>query len=501
MMLPGEGRTATRSAPLEGREALLVTLTAVHLSFLPWALGAVHAWSQWVSLALSTAGFLIAVPGKNTPAAHRPAAPSTPLWKWPFFWLGLLLAAYVAVQGLNPSWRYVSDGQTWSLVPVAHVMWLPTGVDAPFARSNPFRSLLVLVSLWLLVCSVHTGFTRRQSFRILFAVLSINGALLTLLGVAEKMTVATKIYWRYAPSSEEVTSSFIYRNHAGAYFNLVVAVTVGLAGWHYRRYLRRLEGPARTILFSFLSGFVSLMVIFSQSRAATGVLFLFALASAVGYLLHFLSQQAGRRSRQGMIVLGSALACCTIVGLISLRSDVVRSRFEQLAHSPSATSQERAIAQRAGADMLRGNWIFGWGAGCFRYGFPIYQQRYPDIYQWSNGTHKYWEHVHDDLLETPIELGVVGSLPLVIATAWAIAALWRRRAWKNFLSYGLLTACGLALLHACVDFIFQCPAVLLTWAVLLVGASRWSQLDPTIPRQDPSLQKANIRAPASASPV
>lgn len=63
-----------RLPPIHPFEKLLVGLVALHLCFLPWALGATHFWSEEISLAFSILGFLLAL----LPRSDRPGAPSLP---------------------------------------------------------------------------------------------------------------------------------------------------------------------------------------------------------------------------------------------------------------------------------------------------------------------------------------------------------------------------------------------------------------------------------------
>jgi O-antigen ligase len=411
------------------------------------------------------------------------------------------MLAYVAIQGANPSWRFVADQSSWTLVPIQHDAWLPTGVDAPFLRSNPWRAFIILASLWLLVCSVRVGFLRRQSFRILFVALIANAGLLALLGMAEQVTGTERIFWSYLPSNPAFAASFIYRNHAGAYFDLMVALATGLAWWHFRRTRRLLEGPGKTVVFAFFAAFIGIMVISSASRMAIFVMLLFAALVGCSFIAQFFRREGERNLLQDWGVVLTALGGCLAVGFIAIRADAVWGRFAELASDPGASMSERALVRHAAGQMLGDRWLFGWGAGCFRYFFPIYAQHYPPIYEYANGLRKYWEHAHDDLLEIPIELGVAGLLPLFAALGIGIVGLWRRRFWRNPVSYCLIAACLLTAVHAWLDFVFQCPAVLLTWAVLLVSASRWSEIDTLAARRRINQQTGSIRAQGGASPA
>jgi hypothetical protein len=409
--------------------------------------------------------------------------------------------AYVTAQGSNPAWKFVSDAQSWRLVPLPHTAWLPSGVDAPFGRSNPWRGLVILSSLWLLLCSVLVGFRRRQSFRVLLSVLAANAGLLSVLGMAEQVSGTKRIFWSYVPSNPYFAASFIYRNHAGAYLGLASAVAAGLAWWHHRRARRLKESPAPTIFFAFLAGLIALMVIFSASRMATFLTGVFAVVAVTAFAIQLFRRDSEHGDGLKIAGLFGAVVVGAAIAFIALTSDSVWSRFSELAAGPSATVSERAIARQAAGEMLADSWKFGWGLGCFRYGFPLYSQHHPEIYRYPSGWHKYWEHAHDDLLEIPIELGLVGLLPAAVALAIGAVRTLRGRFWRNPVSFCLFVACLLTVAHGWVDFVFQCPAVLLTWAFLLVAAARWSELDHSPVRRRLTPQRASTREPGAAAPA
>jgi O-Antigen ligase len=477
----GGSRGERRRPPLHPLETALVGVTAVHLCFLPWALGTMHAWSQLTSLGFAIVEFvLVALPRTGTgDFVGAPGAiqwPAARLLRFPVFWAGLILLGYIAVQGFNPAWRFIGVAHSWWIEPISHVSWLPSGVDAPFVRSNPWRALTVDGSLWLLVCAVWAGFLRRKSYRALFFMLVCNAFSLALLGVLQKLSGTDRIYWSYLPSNSAFIASFIYPNHAGAYFNLMVALAAGLAWWHRQRARRHLENPGQSFFFMFLAVFTGLAVISTYSRMSV-VLLLVLMVLAGGVFVLGLFRRAGRiRDRMGFLLLTVALAGVIGTGLVVLRTAKVWERLaDQVAH-PVAFDRDRTLARQASRDMLCDRWLLGWGAGCFRYNFEDYAAKYPEIY-YAGNRRMYWEHAHDDLLEFPVELGAAGMLPLAGILGYGGWQLGRRRFWRNAVSFCIVLGCALVLLHAWVDFVFQNPAVLLTWGVLLVGAVRWAELD------------------------
>jgi O-antigen ligase len=458
-----------------------VGITAINLGFLPWALGGMHPWAQVTTAFISVVGLSLALAPRGA-RVHSDSA-STRLFRFPIFWAGLAVLTYVAIQALNPSWRFVTDAKSWWLVATDHNPFLPSGVDAPFARSNPWRAMVIFGSPWLLACSVWVGFLRRQSYRLLFGAIVLGGALLAFLGLLQQMTGADRIFWAYrAPNEAQFMASFIYRNHAGAYFNLLLALAAGMAAWHWRRVERNLEGMGATVAFGFAAALIGIAVIFSASRMSIVLLIAFTLVAALAQALRPVSDTGGRPRRR-WIVFAIAATCILGIGLVSFAANDVWARFATLVANPTATLQYRTLARKAAGEMFHDRWVFGWGAGCFRYGFPLYAQRYPEIYYTGLAGRKYWEHAHDDLLEFPLELGAVGMIPVVAGLGFAAWRLFRARFWRNPVSLCAAAACVLTMVHAWVDFVFQSPAIVATWAVLLVGAIRWSELESTVERK------------------
>ena len=474
---------ATRISPLRGNQAILVALVAIHLCLLPWALGGMHAWTQVSSLALSVVTFTLAIAGPR----DSEDGPGTPhrLLRFPMFWAGLALVAFVAVQGLNPSMRFTRNADSWWLVQVPSIDWLPSGIDGPFSRSNPWRAIVVYASCWLLACSVWAGFTRRQSFRVLFVCLALNAFLLAAFGLFEQLFPSKLIFWSIRPGSETFIASFIYRNHAGAYFDLMASLLAGLAIWHFDRERRRLERNGISVVFTFMAAIVWVMVLFSYSRMSIVILVTLTGAIACVLTLRLIARPEGERRSVQVIPAAVAVLALIAICAVTVSSGKVWKRFAEAVGDPVASFQDRKAVRMASSEMLHARLLLGWGAGSFRYAFPIYAQKYPGIYYSSDGRIRYWEHAHDDFMEFAVELGMAGLAPLVFGLCYFACLTVRARFWRNSISMCSVLGCALALVHGCVDFIFQNPAVLLTWCVILVSAIRWAQLDQPLAKRGP----------------
>jgi O-Antigen ligase len=469
--------------PLHPAEKLLLWILGTHLCFLPWALGTMHPWSQEVSLGLAVLGFAVAVKrrlyGRELSGADPPFRlnPWGKLRRFPIFWIGLGLLLLVAIQGLNPWWRFVETSRFWWLVRAMDVQWLPAGIEAPFARFNVWRDFIIGASAWLTTCAVWIGLTRLRSLRILLAVLVINGLVLGGMLAAQHVTDDQRIPWPLnALTSQALNGSFIYRNHAGAYFALITFVAVALATWFVDHGARMLRKSTPGAALGLAAGCLGGAVFFTLSRGAALVLGI-SLVLLVGWL--FL-----RRRRQPVVganpavtkIIVAVFVVFALVAFHYLDFSVIYGRWDKIvterSNEPSVSS--RILAHEAAGDMLRANWVRGVGAGGFRYLFPEYVKFYPEIYQ---GGQLYWEHAHGDWWEVPIELGLAGDLLLLGGAAWWASWFWRRRIVWHALAVPLLLGCAQTVFHAWFDFPFQCPAILTTWCVLVTVAGKWVELD------------------------
>jgi O-antigen ligase len=475
-------RSRSHKLELHPQERWTLFWITFHLCFLPWALGTMHLWSQCTSLALAFVGFVTAARPRRyneSQVSGEPvrARPLQRLWRFPLFWLGLALLLYIAIQGLNPAWRYRSNNSYWWIEAVENIAWLPGGMDVPFAVAGPWRALLIHASLWLTVCTVWIGFMRRLTYRLLFTFLVGNGVALALVGLAQQLTHARGIFWFVKSTSASFVASFVYRNHAGAYLNLILAVAAGLAWWYFARSNRRFEKSSPAGVFTFGAFILGVMVLFTLSRGSAITLLAFTLVVSIAFFWHQLRRPAHERNSIILAGVGLLLVGFLGVGLYSLKAEKVWARFEGLLVDPVASSRDRTQAHAAALDMFEEKPVFGWGVGCFRFGFPQYASRHPEIYYSGLSQRKLWEHAHNDLLEFPTEFGLAGSALLVAGAAWLGSQLLRRRFWANPLSLPVAIGTALTIVHAWGDFVFQNPAILLTWAVLLLAASRWADLD------------------------
>ena len=474
-------RAGAQRLPLHPAESKLLTVLLVHLCLLPWAIGTMYLWTQLASLLLAAIGFGLA----NWPRDYQAQftggpvfrmAPWSKLIRFPFFWLGLALLTYIAIQGLNPAWSFETNATHWWLRRIKNISWLPSGIDSPFVRFNAWRALIIYSSVWLVACSIWIGLTRRLSIQYLFMGLAINGFVLAIIAAAQRFAGNGKILWIVdPPQGAGIFASFIYKNHAGAYLGLLVTVAFSMAYWFYDRGVRRLQKSNPSALFAFMGLFLGLMVVFSFSRAAAVLLLGYLGVASVALVLAHRRKAPGTGSPIVIATLLLGFAGFSYVTLQSFEIDRVVRRFAEFSEErfTSTHAGDRKIVRAAASEMLKENWLKGTGAGSFRYYFPEYAKHYPTIYHEGKS---FWEHAHCDWLEFPIELGLIGTL-LLLACAGSIGIiLVRNNFWNHQLAILLLLGGTMTLAHAWVEFVFQNPAVLLTWVILPVCLARWLEL-------------------------
>ena len=468
---------------LHSLEKLLLVIVAAQLILLPWMLGGMRVMGQFGSLGLAVAGFIVSLIPRDYDRftsgedAFR-LYPARRLVRFPVFWLGLAFLGYVLIQAVNPAWTYMADGKVWWLHRLDNITWLPAGMVTPFDKANPWRSLMIYTSAFLPACAVWIGFTRRSTLRYLFTALATNGFLLACVGIAQRLEGNGKILWFIDAPNSYFVSSFIYKNHAAAYFNLILALTSGLALWHLARAMIRMEKSSPVGLYAFFATTIAVIVLFSFSRTGAILMVAFLLFALGMLFMH--QRRSSSKGRHPVIpfLIVSMLIGFAVYGSSSLEIDVLSERFNALETQLTTDAPDmRKLVREATWTMANDKLVTGLGAGAFRFYFPQYQDAYPALVKADNNRRPLWEHAHNDYLETVAEVGIAGSALLTAMFGYTLWTFARLRCWRNPLA--LLGTAGLflTLAHAWIDFQFQNPAILCTWCVLFLAYLRWSELD------------------------
>jgi hypothetical protein len=449
--------------------------------FLPWALGSTNPKAQMASLVFAILSLAVALLPRTYTEEHTgSSAFRLIMWpkliKFPIFWIGLALLGYITLQGFNPAWTYETNGKTWWMRNLDAKSWLPTGVIAPFAKYNQWRMLLIYGSGLMTVCSIWVAFTRRRTVQLFLMTLAVNGLLIAVLGVAQRISKATKIYWIFDSINPAFFASFIYKNHGAAYLYLILIVTCGLASWYYVRGLRRMEKSNPSGVLAFFATFIAIAVLISYARGATLIMLVFLLGCIGIFLIHQFLIPKENRKPVIVIALLLVFGCFLTTGLGALRSEVAWDRIKQGMTGEDASLKSREQVTSASLEMLHDTWHWGVGSGSFRFLFPKYQFRHPELVK-SDAGYLFWEHAHNDVVQFPIELGAIGIGLLVAAAGYWLLVLVKAYFWENPLSASLVFGALLLLVYAWWDFPFQCPAILIVWCILWTVAAMWARFE------------------------
>lgn len=479
----GEVRASADLHPLE--MALTVTVGFL-LCFMPWALGTMHVWSQITTLVLTTVALVVSLISRNyrgdlAPQGNFKLVMWPKLIRFPLFWIGLFLLLYITTQALNPSMAYTTDGKVWWLAPVKHIGWLPAGVEAPFEKMNAWRVLIIYTSAWFLVCALWTGITRRSAIQSILTVVVSNGALISIIGILQKVTQTTNILWVIPPRTGYEFATLLYKNHAAAYLNIVLMTCTALLYWHFSRSERRQERTSPAPIFAFFCILLGVSVVLTNSRAGTMLMMGFTLIAFVGFVI-----RAAMTRGEGRSGLSIAILCGTFALFIGLgsffimRSGTVAGINRLLSEGRGDDSViTRTLARQATMDMAKDDIITGWGAGSFRHAFPIYQNNYPRICYapWAPDRKMRWEYAHNDYVQLLAELGLVGAGIMAAIAFCGVRFLLINHVYRRPHLMFIVLALLITVAHCWIDFQFHNPAILLLWCASAVLLGRWAELE------------------------
>ena len=469
------------NAPIHPKERTLLIILGFHLSSLPWLLGTTPIWAQIFSFFLSIIEILTATRSRTytnqlTKNSEFSIRPIRKLKSTPGAYMAGLFLVYIIIQALNPSLKYHVNEHFWWLQKIQSIHSLPSSVSSPFKIMNPWRMIIIYLSCYLTALSIWIGLVRRKSLLMLLTTLSINAFLFAVVALIQRLLLAQKILWLISAPAPYFVGTFIYKNHAGAYLNLMLTITAALSYIHYSKALRSHQKSSPAPLFVFIASAIVVAVIFSYSRAATILTIAFLIVALCIFLFReFVFGDRIRQQTFSIISVSFVLLAFVGLSLYTLVNADVYSHLERLLSGsldPSVSGRE--AASNATILAIRDHLFFGTGVGSFQFIFPRYQAMFPSIH-FSSGHLLYWEHAHNDFLEFTAEVGLVGVVPLlVLICRYFFSALRLVLGTESpyvFLILGLV----MCLFHSWVDFGLYNPAILITFITLFPVSLRLLQ--------------------------
>ena len=506
----GIRRTA---APVALRDWGVALVGGLTLAFTAWGFGGVRMWSLHVLLAGGLLTFLLALgPSlewrasgnmrESTDGQGRPVPPSAArlrlvffnpaglgrLVRLPYFWLSLAFLIYLLVGALNPGAEVVREPERgwWVEAVVAPLgTMLPISVRSDYVPMNAWRVVVSFTAAFALTWGLWAGLTRRKPVLLVLWSFLASGSCMGLVAILQQLSGAEAVLWTFPSTNPNFWGTFFYRNQAAAYLNLVLVAASFLFFYHAAKSRQHLRNGGPHFLCFLLFAATATSIGLALSRG--GILFGLILSLCFGVLLAIFAVQ-GLFQVRSVVLTGLTLLLLTtgsysIFKYIDL--DAIEQRFGDIeATLENADKDARALSTRATWEMAQGRLAQGWGAGSFRYIFPMYQRNYPELFygrydrrneRWVG--RKMYRYAHNDIVQFVAEYGLIGTILIfgAIATLLGQALYYSGR--HNLALLMLLAGAGQAFGHAFFDFIFNSPAYWLALLSVLTAATRLLQLE------------------------
>lgn len=444
------------------------------MMFTAWSFAGMQNWSLNMLLACGMLTFIISVmplPKRlnGLDGQHSNGTNIKRLLRFPFFWLTLTFLIYIAIQGLNVSWVQMHINDSWYMRELprrAYIGWLPTGAKTDFLPVSALRVFCFYLAAFSLVWGLWVGLRRRKTTLAALWMFAVSGVLMAVVAILQKYMEAPKVLWLIESANPNFWGSFFYRNHGVAFLILVMIVCAFLYFYHLNKSQRRMQqGGPHLLLFVFIT-LVLLSITMALSRG--GILFgtcffVFFLLVAVFRVLFFGSFQS---SIFVTLLIGFLLAGGGYTILRFVDIDSIQKRFGSIEETiENIDNNQRTLCTKLTWEMSQARLLYGWGAGTWRYIFPMYQQKHPRLfYKYFNKRKKTWEgrqyfhYAHNDLAQFLAEYGIVGCSFLVLAVGyWGVLIVFRSHG-NRMAAFILVGGAGVVFGHAFVEFIFQSPA-------------------------------------------
>ena len=485
-----------------------VTETLIYLMvvFSPWAFGTTQSWSIWtMNGAGCCLGALLAVklfirrakgyvpPRWDNQSAISPG-PQRHVWRLTagqltavLLTLTIGILAYCLLGALNAAATYHPEALGFTYH--TYLKWLPHSFDSHRTWLAFWNYLGLACAFWALTdwlpgkAAGEERAARQPTapdrvgrapllparLRRLLWVLCINGALVGLEGIAQRLEGSGRLLFLIKPViNPEAVSQFgpyHYRANAAAYFNLVWPVCLGFWWTLQRSAGSRRKGHHLLLLCGVIMAACPMI---STSRGGALVTAgIIALAAFFLIATHFLMaahrQEDGRARRITLALLLLFFSATLALGF-ALGWRALKPRMAQI-HEGFANREEMYAAARP---MAADYPVFGTGPGTFD---PVFQ-----LYRISTET--YWPaQLHNDWMETRITFGSLGCVLIGLALVSVLFRWFTRGGLHGGRRFMILMWLALAgcLVHARFDFPFQIWSILflfLVWCAIVFNLSR-----------------------------
>ena len=495
-------------------EALTEALIYLMAVFGPWAFGTTDDWAVWVmnfggyglGLLLATKLAIRWLKGYRPPRWEKTHGEEPRRRNLTMALAGLTVAipVYCLIGALNARATYHRSMLGFEYH--EYLKWLPASFDSNSTWFVFWCSLSLACSFWAVrdwLLGKSTAEERAQwlslnagqgqstpdlpgRFRRLLWVLTINGGLLAVEGIIQRLANSPRLLFLVLPPIHQTADTqfgpYAYRSNAAQYFNLLWPISLGF--WWVRRLAGGSNGKGQHLPL-ICASIMAACPIISTTRGGALVAFGQLIMATIFLAASELSRRRGQRDKERTgqapapalrcwqhnataVALGLFLMSSLTLGL-GLGWKTLKPRMAQI----EAGYEDRERTYQNAHPMVEDYPVYGIGPGAFVYVFQLYRV----------STQTFWPaELHNDWLETRISFGWAGSGLIALALALVLLSWFLPgglTAPRPFTVMLWLAMAG-CLVHARFDFPFKVYSVVfvfLIWCAMLLNVSRKS--DPT----------------------
>lgn len=455
-------------------ELLLMSL----LAFMPFAFGAVEAWSEEVVIALAaliTICFLLKlIFEKNT---HI-------FWSWAYVPVALFIVVAIFqliplpsgfVSIISPNTTAIKTELLNDLPNSDNLLKSMTLSFYPQATKHDLRLLLAIAAVFFVVVNIYQ---REDQIKRLLATIAIIGGLVIVLTLLQDIFGNGKIYWYISPEGGKAYSgTFVNHSHYGQFMNLSIGAALGLVLIKIHEAFK--GGKITTAaVFDFFSSpeskfiwFLFAMIVFGAATVFISLTRggMISMLVAGGFTTLIISSRQPLKGRGWIIVL---MALAAFICVLYIGFDAVYDRLASL--------RELHLAEGGRWEILKGislAWtkfpFFGTGIGTHEVVYPMFDR------STISSLAAYAENEYAQAAE---ETGLIGlaSLAFFGILVWIhyIRSIRNQSVPICLAAYGLGFGLLAIMLHSLSDFGQHLPAnafLSVTSCAILLALSRIGQ--------------------------
>jgi hypothetical protein len=295
--------------------------------------------------------------------------------------------------------KAIYDMEFEVFVPVRHWVNWASSVDAAISFAK-----MVWVSLLIGSILFVADLSRRPQWLLrIWIAFGLAGGSIALLGLLQRATGAVLPFWEYQEGDLPIFfATYYYHGNAGAFLNLVLPLTAGLA----LRAFQKPDVPIQRAIWGAGTLLLIISIFTNTSRVAQllGLLTMVVLAAGPARRMWRYYRVRGNRLALGGTLVMVLLVLLAIVQASGLAKTVGRW---QIAIQEIPNDARWPAYQMAWEALPDASWT-GFGPGAFQLIFPEYER----LHAVEEPGH--WQFLHQDYLQTILEWGWGG------AACWAV---------------------------------------------------------------------------------